>query len=102
MDTIKGLALIGTFIGVLIIFAMWVSLWENVWPVSADSIALGLRHAFAHLGCGGGREACRRTGMDEFGAALSEAAIEFGFDSFAYLRHGPLPAEPLRAGRTLS
>ena len=41
-------------------------------------------------------------GMDEFGAALSEAAIEFGFDSFAYLRHGPLPAEPLRAGRTLS
>ena len=30
MDTIKCLALIGTFIGVLIIFAMWVSLWENV------------------------------------------------------------------------
>jgi Autoinducer binding domain len=33
-------------------------------------------------------------GMDEFGAALSEAAIEFGFDSFAYLilprdPHGP-------------
>ena len=62
MDTIKGLALIATFIGVLIIFAMWVSLWENVWQASVvvqyttlDSTALGLRRAFAHLGCGGGR-----------------------------------------------
>jgi hypothetical protein len=36
MDTIKGLALIGTFIGVLIIFAMWVSLWENVWQASVE------------------------------------------------------------------
>jgi hypothetical protein len=35
-ETIKGLALIGTFIGVLIIFAMWVSLWENVWQVSVE------------------------------------------------------------------
>jgi hypothetical protein len=26
---LKGAALILTFIGVLIIFAMWVSLWEN-------------------------------------------------------------------------
>jgi hypothetical protein len=34
MDTIKGLALIGTFIGS--IFAMWVSLWENVWRVSVE------------------------------------------------------------------
>ena len=34
MDTIKGLALIATFIGVLITFAMWVSLWENVWQAS--------------------------------------------------------------------
>ena len=36
MDTIKGLALIGTFIGVLITFAMWVSLWENVWQASVE------------------------------------------------------------------
>ena len=36
MDTIKGLALIGTFIGVLTIFAMWVSLWENVWQASVE------------------------------------------------------------------
>jgi hypothetical protein len=47
MDTIKGLALIGTFIGVLTMFAMWVSLWENVWqasvePTAAKSIKLGL------------------------------------------------------------
>ena len=55
MDTIKGLALIATFIAVLITFAMWVSLWENVWQASveptrgaiydADLIALALRHA---------------------------------------------------------
>jgi hypothetical protein len=31
IDTIKGLAPIGTFIGALITFAMWVSLWGNVW-----------------------------------------------------------------------
>jgi hypothetical protein len=36
MDTIKGLALIATFIGVLTVFAMWVSLWENVWRVSVE------------------------------------------------------------------
>jgi hypothetical protein len=65
IDTLKGVALIGTFIGVLITFATWVSLWENVWRVSVEpvrgaistvnSIALALRLAFAHLGCGGGR-----------------------------------------------
>jgi hypothetical protein len=59
IDTLKGVALIGTFIGVLITFAMWVSLWENVWRVSVEpvrgaistvnSIALALRLAFAHL-----------------------------------------------------
>ena len=31
MDTLKGLALIGTFIGVLVIFAMWVSM-EGLTP----------------------------------------------------------------------
>jgi hypothetical protein len=36
MDTIKGLALIATFIGFLTIFAMWVSLWDNVWRVSVE------------------------------------------------------------------
>ena len=36
MDTIKGLALITTFIGFLAIFAMWVSLWENVWQPSVE------------------------------------------------------------------
>ena len=38
MDTLKGAALIGTFSGVLIIFAMWVSLWENVWRVSVEPV----------------------------------------------------------------
>src|SRR5262245_50610732 len=33
-----GRALIGTFIGVLITFAMWVSLWENVWRVSVEPV----------------------------------------------------------------
>jgi hypothetical protein len=36
IDTLKGAALIGTFIDVLTIFAMWVSLWENVWRVSVE------------------------------------------------------------------
>ena len=36
LDMLKGVALIGTFIGVLIIFAMWVSLWENVWQASVE------------------------------------------------------------------
>ena len=36
MDTIKGLALIATFIGFLITFAMWVSLWENVWQAAVE------------------------------------------------------------------
>jgi hypothetical protein len=35
-DRLKGAALIGTFIGVLITFAMWVSLWENVRQASIE------------------------------------------------------------------
>jgi hypothetical protein len=46
MDTIKGLALIATFIGFLTIFAMWVSLWDNVWRVSVEPV----RGALNHLG----------------------------------------------------
>jgi hypothetical protein len=30
MDILKGTALIGTFISVLITFAMWVSQWDSV------------------------------------------------------------------------
>jgi ATP-dependent DNA ligase len=37
MDTIKGLALVATFIGFLTIFAMWVSLWENVRRLSVGA-----------------------------------------------------------------
>ena len=36
--SIQILSLIGTFIGVLIIFAMWVSLWDNVWRVSVEPV----------------------------------------------------------------
>jgi hypothetical protein len=36
MDTLKGVALIGTFIGFLSIFAAWVLLWENVWRVGSN------------------------------------------------------------------
>jgi hypothetical protein len=69
MDTLKAAALIATSIGFLTIFAMWVSLWDNVWQVSVslfvaqsttlDSITLGLRLAFPHHGFCGGR---RRVG----------------------------------------
>jgi hypothetical protein len=33
---LKGIALVATFIGFLTIFAMWVSLWDNVWRVSVE------------------------------------------------------------------
>ena len=36
LDTLKGAALIATFVGFLTIFAMWVSLWDNVWRVSVE------------------------------------------------------------------
>jgi hypothetical protein len=61
MDTIKGLALFATFVGVLTIFAMWVSLWEKCvgcrWSrcVVQYTTAMGRRLAFAHHGRGGGR-----------------------------------------------
>jgi hypothetical protein len=38
MDTLKAAALIATFIGFLTIFAMWVSLWDNVWRVSVEPV----------------------------------------------------------------
>jgi len=38
MDTLKGAALIATFIGFLSIFATWVLLWENVWRVSVEPV----------------------------------------------------------------
>ena len=38
MDTLKGAALIATFIGFLSIFAMWVLLWENVWQASVEPV----------------------------------------------------------------
>ena len=38
MDTLKGALLIAVFIGFLTIFAMWVSLWDNVWRVSVEPV----------------------------------------------------------------
>jgi hypothetical protein len=56
MDTIKGLALIAAFIGVLTIFAMWVSLWENVWrtavePTRANIYSAEMSRALDHSVC---------------------------------------------------
>ena len=56
MDTLKGLALIATFIGVLIIFAMWVSLWDNVWrvsmqPVRSQAYTTQISRALDHSAC---------------------------------------------------
>jgi hypothetical protein len=52
IDTLKGAALIATFIGVLVVFAMWVPLWENVWRVSVEPVRgaiydtrLNIRHS---------------------------------------------------------
>ena len=36
MDTIKGIALIATFIGTLTIFGGWVSLWESTWQSAME------------------------------------------------------------------
>ena len=36
MDSLKGAALIATFIGVLITFAMWVSLWDSTWQAAVE------------------------------------------------------------------
>jgi len=38
MDMLKGAALIAAFIGFLTIFAMWVSLWDNVWRASVEPV----------------------------------------------------------------
>ncbi len=38
MDTIKGLALIGTFIGVLTIFAMWIHIWDSTWRAAVEPV----------------------------------------------------------------
>jgi hypothetical protein len=53
MDTIKGLALIGTFIGFLTIFSMRVSLWDNVWrvvvqPVRSQAYTTQMSRALDH------------------------------------------------------
>jgi hypothetical protein len=64
LDTLKGAAC--TFIGVLIIFAMWVSLWENVWRTAVEPVRGAIYDTrlnrfgpspclFAHHGGGGGR-----------------------------------------------
>jgi hypothetical protein len=45
VDTTKGLALIG----VLIIFAMWVSLWENVWQASVEPTRANVYSILAKL-----------------------------------------------------
>ena len=65
-DRLKGAALIGTFIGVLITFVMWVSLWDSVWRTAGEPTRVNIynaeifvrsitRLAFGHYGCGGGR-----------------------------------------------
>jgi hypothetical protein len=54
MDTIKGLALIATFIGVLITFAMWIS--DSVWrtavePTRANVYSAQMSRALDHSAC---------------------------------------------------
>ena len=56
MDTLKGAALIGTFIGVLFTFAMWVSLWDSVWrtavePTRANIYSAQMSRALDHSAC---------------------------------------------------
>ena len=60
-----GVAVVATFIGVLITFALWVSLWENVWQASVEPTRgaiydaqlnrLGPSPCLRSSWCGGGR-----------------------------------------------
>ena len=61
MDMLKGAALIAAFIGFLTIFAMWVSLWDNVWRASVEptkasiyTARIGPLTAYLIRGHGGG------------------------------------------------
>ena len=61
LDTLKGAALIAAFIGFLTIFAMWVSLWNDVWRVSVEPTRASIYNArlvpltaYRVLGHGGG------------------------------------------------
>ncbi len=65
LDTLKGAALIATFLGFIATCAAWIHIWDSTWQAAVEPargaiydtrlIALGLRHAFDHRGCGGGR-----------------------------------------------
>ena len=44
-DRLKGAALIGTFIGVLITFVMWVSLWDSVWRTAGEPTRVNIYSA---------------------------------------------------------
>ena len=55
-DRLKGAALIATFIGVLITFAMWVALWDSVWrtavePTRANVYGAEMIRAVDHSAC---------------------------------------------------
>ena len=45
MDILKGAALIATFIGVLITFAMWISLWDSVWRTAGEPTRVNIYSA---------------------------------------------------------
>ena len=56
MDILKGAALIGTFISVLITFAMWVSQWDSVRrtavePTRANVYSAQMSRALDHSAC---------------------------------------------------
>jgi len=55
-DRLKGAPLVCTFIGFIAIFAMWVSLWENVWrtavePTRANIYSAEMSRALDHSAC---------------------------------------------------
>ena len=36
IDTLKGVALIATFIGVLAVFGVWVAIWDATWKAAVE------------------------------------------------------------------
>jgi len=45
MDTLKGAALIATFIGVLTIFAAWVVIWQDTWRAAVEPTVASIYRA---------------------------------------------------------
>jgi hypothetical protein len=45
MDTLKGLALVATFLAILATFAVWVGMWETTWRAAVEPTRASIYNA---------------------------------------------------------